>query len=102
MEATDRLRNAVGLCMRAGKCASGDFAVEKKIAAGRVRLVILDASASDNLVKKYTDAAAYHGFRLLRMDGLGAAIGKPDRKVMAVSDENFIKLIDGALAPKES
>ena len=99
---TDNLRNAVGLCMRAGKCVTGDLAVEKRLAAGKIRLVILDSSASCNMMKRYTDASAYHGFRLIRMQDLGRAIGKPDRKVMAVSDLNFTKLIEGAAAPKES
>ena len=99
---TDKLRNAVGICMRAGRCVTGDFAVWERILRGGVRLVILDASASENLTKKYTDASLHHGFRLIRMEDLGAAIGKPDRKVMAVSDVNFTKLIDGAAAPKES
>ena len=99
---TDKLRNAVGLCMRAGKCATGDLAVGKRIAEGKIRLVILDGSASANMTKKYMDASAHHGFRLIRMSGLGEAIGRPERKVMAVSDANFVKLIEGAAAPKES
>ena len=88
--------------MRSGRCVTGDFAVWERISGGGVRLVILDASASGNMTQKYADASMHHGFRLIRMEDLGAAIGKPDRKVMAVSDANFTKLIEGAAAPKES
>ena len=101
MDRNSRLKNAVGLCMRAGKCTSGDFAVSKLLPGGKVKLVILDSEASDNLVKQYADASAYYGFKLMQMRDAGAAIGKPERKVLAVCDANFVKLIDEAAASQE-
>lgn len=97
-----KLFNAVGLAMRAGKCASGAVAVEKLLQKGRVKLLILDSSASDLMKKQYRDAANHHGLPLMEMEGAGAAIGKAERKVLAITDENFIKLITGAMASEEA
>lgn len=96
MAEQDKLYNAIGLAMRAGKCISGDFAVEKLLKKGRAKLVILDGSASDNLKKQYRDASDYYHFPMIFVENAGGAIGKAERKVLAITDENFVKLISEA------
>ena len=46
-----KLRGALGLAMKAGKCAAGDFACEKLIKGSGARLALLDAKYN-----KYLDA----------------------------------------------
>ena len=46
MTTTDaKLNNSIGLAMKAGKIASGDFSVEKAVRSGTAKLVMLDESA---------------------------------------------------------
>ncbi len=97
-----RVKNAVGLCMKAGKCVSGDFAVEQCVKGGRARLVLLDGSCSQNTQKRYEAMCEARGVPLLRIGELGEAIGKPSRMTAAVTDENFHIMIQGAYASAEN
>ena len=83
--------NMLGLCMRAGRLASGEQACLAAIRRGTACLVLVDASASANTQKMFTDSCAYYEVALLIApeEALGAAIGKPGRKVAAVLDEGF-------------
>ncbi|HPF53195.1 MAG TPA: ribosomal L7Ae/L30e/S12e/Gadd45 family protein [Clostridia bacterium] len=90
---TDRLSGALGLCMKAGKCKSGDVACETLVRGGQAKLVALDSAASENTKKKYTDMCHSHDVPLIFVENMGKAIGKDSRKVMAVTDENFKRLI---------
>lgn len=92
-----KLCNAIGLAMKAGKLVSGDFAAEKTIRANRAKLILLDADASDNTADKYGQLARAKGCGLVSVEALGDAIGKPARMVAAVTDDNFKKLILGAV-----
>lgn len=98
MAARDKFFNAVGLAMRAGRCVSGEFAVEKLLKEGRALLLILDRDASKNAMKQYKDASAHFNVPLILMDGAGDAIGKPERKILALTDKNFVKLVLNAAA----
>lgn len=93
-----RLNNAIGLCKKAGKCVSGEFAVENAVKQGKALLVLLQSDASDNAKKQYTDLCAYYTVPLLLVDTVGHAIGHPSRIAMAVVDENFKKMIVNAWA----
>lgn len=92
MEA-ERFRNAVGLAMKAGKCISGDFAVEKAAKLGSVRLVLLDETVSTATRERYARICARNAIPLLTIPALEQAIGKPSRMIAAVTDENMTKLI---------
>ena len=59
MTTTDaKLNNSIGLAMKAGKIASGDFSVEKAVRSGTAKLVMLDESASENTKKQWRDACS--------------------------------------------
>lgn len=91
-DALSRLLGAIGLAMKAGRLASGEFAAEKALRSGG-KLALVDASASDNTKKQWTDACRNKNVPLLMIDGLGPAIGKSARMVAVVTDENFSKMI---------
>lgn len=102
MEAnSDRLRNAIGLAMKAGRVKSGDFIVEKLTRAGELPLVLLDGTASDNTREKYQKLCASKQTELLSVCELGKAIGKPGRMVACVTDENFKNMIIRAASRAE-
>ena len=94
---TDRLYNAIGLCMKAGKAKSGAFAAENTIKAGRAKLVLLEEGASEATKTHYEQMCAAHGVPLVYVETVGRAIGKDSRIVMAVTDPNFKDMIERAM-----
>lgn len=93
-----RLNDAIGLCMKAGRCRSGDFTVEKLARAGEARLVLLDAQISAATRERYERLCSREQIPLLTIQALGAAIGKPERMVAAVTDQGFANMIQRAAA----
>lgn len=96
----ERLKNAVGLAMRAGKCVSGQSAVEKCLQAGGAKLLILDETASKNAADRAAGLSRRWGVPLLRMPEAGKAIGNQTRMILAITDTNFVNLINGAVSEK--
>ncbi len=93
MDKNNALYNAVGFAMRAGKLASGSFAVEKTVKSGRAKLIIVDDGASENTVKQWRNASLTQNIPLVQMSCMGKAIGKAERMVAAVTDEGFAEII---------
>ena len=89
----NRLSNAVGLCMRSGRLKSGELAVEQAIGKKQAKLVLLDTMVSDATEERYVNRCAAQGLQIVRMDGLGDAIGKSARMVAAVVDDGFARMI---------
>lgn len=94
---TDRLYNAIGLCMKAGKAKSGAFAAENAIKSGKAKLVLLEKTASDTTKTHYEQLCAAHGVPLQMVETVGRAIGKDARIVMAVTDPSFRDMIERAM-----
>ena len=82
----DAVLRFLGLCMRAGQIVSGQDACVTKIRNKEVAVVFLDEGASDNTIKRITDACKQHQIcmRVLEPGVLGYAIGRPERMVIAV------------------
>lgn len=91
----EKFWNLLGLCMRAGKIVTGEDGCVKAIRAETAQLAILDGSASANAKKALGDACAYRSVPLLETDAdrLGAAIGKPNRKAVVVTDKGFARAL---------
>ena len=88
-----KLYAALGFAMKAGKCLCGDFICEKALKGGRAKLILLDASASQSTRERYDGICARENIPLLCIRELDAAIGKEGRKVAAVTDGGFARLI---------
>ena len=86
---TDKVRGALGLSMRAGKCLSGDFAVEEAVKKGKVLLLVLDEEVSEATRERYGNK----GVPVLFVKDPGEAIGKPERKILGITEEGFVTLI---------
>lgn len=89
----DRLYGAIGLAKKAGALKSGDFATEKLLRGGKAKLVLMDASASDNTRRRYTGMCERQGVPLMELPALGGAIGDASRMLAAVVDDNFMRMI---------
>lgn len=99
---TDKIYGLLGLCQRAGKCKSGEFAVEKSIKSGKSFLVIIPEDASDNTKKKFRNMTTYRSVpyqELGTKETLGHQLGRSERSSISIEDPGFaqamIKYIDG-------
>jgi ribosomal protein L7Ae-like RNA K-turn-binding protein len=93
---TDKIKSYIGLAMKAGRIASGEFATEKSVKEGRAFLVFLAKDASSNTKKKFRDMCSYYETPVLEFeskDELGRIIGREERACLSVNDEGFAKAI---------
>ena len=87
---------ALGLAQKAGKVASGDYAVMDAIKNHKVKLLIIAIDAAENSRKKLLYLCQENSIKtidVLDRESLGAAIGKAQRTALAITDENFVKMI---------
>ena len=84
---SDAFFSMLGIAMRAGQLTLGEDGVRKAIASGKAAFVLLDAGASANTTKMFTDSCAFYGVTLLKAQAgrLGHAIGKSGRMSAAVA-----------------
>ena len=84
------------LAQKAGKIASGDFAVKSALKGGKVKLLIIASDASDNSKKDIYYLAGLYSVKtieILDREQLGMAIGKAKRTAIAVLDANFANMM---------
>ena len=95
-----RALSMLGLAMKAGKVASGEFSTEKAVKTGKAWLVIVSAEASDNTKKKFHNMCTYYEVPCYDFGGkeeLGRAMGKEFRASLAVTDENLAAAMEKQL-----
>ena len=100
MANNDKVLSMIGLCMKAGKLKSGEFAVEETVKKGQARLVIVASDASENTKKSYADMCEYYKVPLRTYgtkDELGRACGKELRAAVAVTDEGLSRNLIGKM-----
>jgi len=86
----------LGLCTRAGGCVFGSTQCENAIKNGKAKLVILDASVSENTRKHFLDMCSYRNIAIIDLkedERLGRSIGKENIKIIGVIGSGFIKNI---------
>ena len=84
----------IGLAMKAGRTASGEFCTEKEVKSGNAELVIVAGDASDNTKKKFKNMCDYYHVPVCfygDKDTLGHAMGKQLKASLAILDEGFAK-----------
>jgi ribosomal protein L7Ae-like RNA K-turn-binding protein len=99
-----RIYSLLGLAMKAGKVASGEFMTEKSVKSGAASMVIVAEEASANTKKNFSDMCAYYQVPLIffgTKEELGAAIGKEFRASLAVNDDGFAKAIRQRMESRE-
>lgn len=103
--AQNKAYSMIGLAMRAGKIASGEFSTEKAVKSGRAALVILAETASENTKKKFRNMCTYYEVPLYFLgekEALGRAVGKESRASLAVLDDSFAKAIEKNLTKQQT
>lgn len=94
--ANNNLAFALGLAQKAGKLASGDFAVRSALKGGKAKLLVIAADAAPNSKKDMyylAQVAKVPVLEALSREQLGAAIGKAQRTAVAVNDDNFAAML---------
>lgn len=87
----------IGMAMKAGKVASGEFATEKAVKSGKAALVIVSETASENTKKKFRNMCDYYKVPVYffgEKEELGHAIGKEFRASLAILDAGLAKAIE--------
>jgi ribosomal protein L7Ae-like RNA K-turn-binding protein len=95
--AWNKVYGMIGMAMKAGRVASGEFATEKAVKSGKAALVIVAEAASENTKKKFRNMCDYYEvpIRFLgQKEELGHAIGKEFRASLAVLDAGLAKAIE--------
>ena len=86
----------LGLASKAGKLFSGEDLVRNAIRHKKVRILIISQDASENTKKRFENTAEYYHVPM-RIWGdkeqLGSSIGKSNRSVVGIGDQNFTKSI---------
>ena len=96
MDSKEKLLGTLGLCQRAGKLKSGEFAVLEAIRKKTAVMVIVSNDASDNTKKEFSDKCSYYNVPIYffgNKDDLGHAIGKDVRTSLAVTDQGLAKTL---------
>ncbi len=87
---------ALGLAQKAGKVASGDFAVRAALNGGKARLMLIACNAAENSRKELEYLAETAGVKAITgptREEIGSAIGKSPRMAVVITDNNFAVMI---------
>lgn len=85
----DKVFALLGLAMKAGKIASGEFSTEKAIKSGKAKLVLVAEDASASTKKSFSDSCRYYQVPFAvygSKEELGHCIGKQMRASLAVTE----------------
>ena len=88
--------NFIGLMNRAGALIAGTNLVLNGVRSGKVKIVLIDDSVSDNTLKKITDKCKFYNVSYIKVEtgiDLGLAIGNSNRKVIGITDPNFVRAL---------
>ena len=82
----DAFFSMLGIAMRAGALSLGEDGDLKAISGGKAGLVLVDAGASANTKKRFSDSCAHYGVRMrfTQAGRLSTAIGRSGRMSAAV------------------
>lgn len=100
----NKILSMLGLCQKAGRLKSGEFAVESAVKGCEAYLVILAKDASANTKKKFNDMCSFYETDIYEYgtkEVLAAAIGREERAVLAVCDEGFASSLEKLLKLSE-
>ena len=92
-----KLKNLLGLAQRARLLVSGNFKVNEALKFEKVKLLIVTTDASERSFAQYKKISEEKNLPLLRVltkESLGQCLGKDERTVAAILDDEFKKSIN--------
>ena len=97
----------LGLAARAGKVISGFDQVEASLRKGTAKLLIISTDISKNTLSRLLDIGAKgdvtmpDAYSFANKFELGKAIGRPDRAIVAVTDQGFADKLSAMLSKED-
>ncbi|MFW5889034.1 MAG: L7Ae/L30e/S12e/Gadd45 family ribosomal protein [Bacillota bacterium] len=91
-----KVLSLLGLCQRANLLVSGENFSLEKIKNNKAKLVFLASDAGINTTKRIKDKANFYNIFVIdkySTEELSKAIGKINRKVIAIIDDGFARKI---------
>lgn len=91
-----RVYQLIGLCQKARKLVSGEFAVKQAVLNEEVKLVIITEDASANTTKLFKDKCNYRNIPWIQWGDrfiLGKMLGKETRVVIGIVDDKLAEKI---------
>ncbi|MDD3706368.1 MAG: ribosomal L7Ae/L30e/S12e/Gadd45 family protein [Clostridiaceae bacterium] len=98
----NKVYSMISLANKAGKLVTGEEGVRNLIRSSKLKLLIISEDASDNTKKRMSNSAAFYKVPYIvwgLKNEFGSCIGKSERSVLGVTDENFsngikVKILD--------
>lgn len=84
--------NLIGLSFKAGKIVSGEDLVIKAMQQQKVKIVFVASDSSPQTIDKFEKKCFFYNVEVngeFNTDQLSKAIGKPMRKIVAMTDKGF-------------
>ena len=91
-----KIYQILGLCQKAGKLFSGEFAVKQAVINKEAILVIVAEDASENTKKLFSDKCLFRNISCVEWgtkEALGKSLGKEMRAVVGILDDGFAKKV---------
>lgn len=91
-----RIYQLIGICQKARKLISGEFAVKQAVLSEAVKLVIVTEDASDNTTKLFSDKCKYRNIPYVKWGNrtdLGKILGKETRVAIGIVDDKLAEKI---------
>ena len=83
----------LGLCNKAGKLTTGQFACERAVQSGKALLVLVAVDASDNTKKKFSQKAFFYKLPYAEVFSMDESNFAANGAVCVVTDINFSERI---------
>lgn len=91
-----RVYQLIGLCQKARKLVSGEFAVKQAVLGEEAKLVLITQDASANTIKLFKDKCSYRNIPYIQWGDrsiLGKMLGKETRVVVGILDDKLAEKI---------
>lgn len=89
---------------RAGALITGTDLVLNGVRSRKVKMVLIDALISEKTLKKIIDKCKFYNVCYIKLSDdcdLGAIIGNSSRKVIGITDSNFMKALKKKLIKEQ-
>lgn len=96
----DKVLSYIGLAMKSGNIASGEFSTEQAVKGGKAKVVIVATDASNNTKKMFSNMCTYYKVPIYffgEKSELGHSLGKEFRASLAVLDQGFANAVEKQL-----
>ena len=84
----------LGLCKKAGRMVSGDYARRDALSKGKTYVILLASDASEHIKRSYKGLCRDYGIPCLEYvtkSEVGRACGRETAAVISINDEGFAK-----------